>query len=112
MKREKPTMISLDTLLLKAAVEAIKDLVVLTLHPFQIFLKISSAILVEEALLESSNRGNDLRYDVSIDLEEAFKDIQKNVKYTTYKACSSCSGSGAEKVQNLLDVTTVLVEEK
>ena len=45
----------------------------------------------------SSNRGNDLRYDVSIDLEEAYKGIQKNVKYTTYKACSSCSGSGAAK---------------
>ena len=26
----------------------------------------------------SSNRGNDLRYDVSIDLEEAYKGIQKN----------------------------------
>ena len=45
----------------------------------------------------SSNRGNDLRYDVSIDLEEAYKGIQKNVRYTTYKACSSCSGSGAAK---------------
>ena len=45
----------------------------------------------------SSNRGNDLRYDVSIDLEEAYKGIQKNVKYTTYKACSACSGSGAAK---------------
>jgi molecular chaperone DnaJ len=45
----------------------------------------------------SSNRGNDLRYDVNIDLEEAYKGIEKNVKYTTYKACSSCSGSGAAK---------------
>ena len=45
----------------------------------------------------SSNRGNDLRYDVNIDLEEAYKGIEKNVKYTTYKACSSCSGSGASK---------------
>ena len=45
----------------------------------------------------TSNRGNDLRYDVSIDLEEAYKGIQKNIKYTTYKSCSSCSGSGAEK---------------
>ena len=48
----------------------------------------------------SSNRGNDLRYDVSIDLEEAYRGIQKNVKYTTYKACSSCSGSGAAKGSN------------
>ena len=45
----------------------------------------------------SSNRGNDLRYDVSIDLEEAYKGIQKNVRYTTYKSCSTCSGSGAAK---------------
>ena len=45
----------------------------------------------------SSNRGNDLRYDVSINLEEAYKSVEKNVKYTTYKSCSSCSGSGAAK---------------
>ena len=45
----------------------------------------------------SNNRGNDLRYDVSIDLAEAYKGIEKNVKYTTYKSCSSCSGSGAAK---------------
>ncbi len=45
----------------------------------------------------SSNRGNDLRYDVSISLEEAYKGLEKNVKYTTYKKCSSCSGTGAAK---------------
>ena len=45
----------------------------------------------------SSNRGNDLRYDVSISLEDAFKGVEKNVKYTTYKSCLSCSGSGAAK---------------
>jgi molecular chaperone DnaJ len=45
----------------------------------------------------SSNRGNDLRYDVSINLEEAYRGIEKNIRYTTYKSCSSCSGSGAAK---------------
>ena len=45
----------------------------------------------------SSNRGNDLRYDTSISLEEAYKGLEKNVKYTTYKKCSPCSGSGAAK---------------
>ena len=45
----------------------------------------------------SSNRGNDLRYDLSISLEEAYIGLEKNVKYTTYKKCSSCSGSGAAK---------------
>ena len=45
----------------------------------------------------SSNRGNDLRYDISINLEEAYKGIEKNVRYTTYKSCLACSGSGAAK---------------
>ncbi len=45
----------------------------------------------------SSNRGNDLRYDTNISLEEAYKGLEKNVKYTTYKKCPPCSGSGAEK---------------
>ena len=45
----------------------------------------------------SSNRGNDLRYDVNISLEEAYKGLEKNVQYTTYKKCISCSGSGAAK---------------
>ena len=45
----------------------------------------------------SRNRGNDLRYDVSINLEEAYKGIEKNVRYTTYKSCMSCAGSGAAK---------------
>ena len=50
-----------------------------------------------ESSRRSSNRGNDLRYDVSINLEEAYKGLEKNVKYTTYKKCSTCSGSGAAK---------------
>ena len=45
----------------------------------------------------SSNRGNDLRYDVNIKLEEAYKGLEKNVQYTTYKKCVTCSGSGAAK---------------
>jgi len=45
----------------------------------------------------SSNRGNDLRYDVTITLEEAYSGVEKNIKYTTYKKCSDCSGSGAAK---------------
>ena len=45
----------------------------------------------------SSNRGSDLRYDVSISLEEAYKGLERNIKYTTYKKCVSCTGSGAAK---------------
>jgi len=45
----------------------------------------------------ASNRGNDLRYDVNINLEEAYKGLEKNVQYSTLKKCNSCSGSGAAK---------------
>ncbi len=44
----------------------------------------------------SSNRGNDLRYDITISLEEAYNGLNKNINYTTYKKCSRCSGSCAE----------------
>ena len=45
----------------------------------------------------SSNRGNDLRYDLNITLEEAYNGLEKNIRYTTYKKCSECIGSGAAK---------------
>ena len=41
-------------------------------------------------------RGNDLRYDLNISLEDAYKGLEKKVNYTTYKKCVGCSGSGAE----------------
>ena len=45
----------------------------------------------------TSNRGNDLRYDLSVSLEEAYNGLEKNIKYSTYKKCGGCSGSGAAK---------------
>ncbi|MDB9760833.1 molecular chaperone DnaJ [Pelagibacteraceae bacterium] len=44
----------------------------------------------------SGSRGNDLRYDISISLEDAYKGLEKKIDYTTYKKCGGCSGSGAE----------------
>ena len=44
----------------------------------------------------SASRGNDLRYDLSINLEDAYKGLEKKIDYTTYKKCVGCSGSGAE----------------
>ena len=41
-------------------------------------------------------RGNDLRYDVSIDLNDAFTGKEEKINYTTYKKCKTCSGSGAK----------------
>jgi len=44
----------------------------------------------------SNNRGNDLRYDISIDLDDAFTGTEKKINYTTYKKCKTCSGAGSK----------------
>jgi molecular chaperone DnaJ len=41
-------------------------------------------------------RGNDLRYNLEITLEEAFKGKQTTVRVPTMAMCEACSGSGAE----------------
>ena len=45
---------------------------------------------------QSTTRGNDLRYNLEISLEEAFKGKQTNVRVPTLTACESCNGTGAE----------------
>lgn len=42
-------------------------------------------------------RGADLRHNLNISLEDAFKGKQSQVKVTTSVSCESCDGSGAEK---------------
>lgn len=42
-------------------------------------------------------RGSDLRYNLEITLEEAFKGKQQTIKVTTSAMCDSCDGTGAEK---------------
>ena len=44
----------------------------------------------------SGSRGNDLRYDLNINLEDAYKGLERKIDYTTYKKCDGCSGNGAE----------------
>src|SRR5262252_3332927 len=43
-----------------------------------------------------NNRGNDLRYNMEIALEEAFKGKQSTIRVTTLVPCEACTGSGAE----------------
>lgn len=45
----------------------------------------------------SAARGNDLRYNLDITLEDAFKGKQQTIKVTSSGACDVCEGSGAEK---------------
>ncbi|EGT76384.1 Chaperone protein dnaJ [Haemophilus haemolyticus M19107] len=42
-------------------------------------------------------RGEDLRYDLEITLEEAVKGATKDIQINTLVHCDSCGGSGAEK---------------
>tara|TARA_B110000261_G_scaffold127125_1_gene142141 strand:+ start:389 stop:1522 length:1134 start_codon:yes stop_codon:yes gene_type:complete len=44
----------------------------------------------------TGSRGNDLRYDLSVSLEDAYKGLERKIDYTTYKKCGSCNGNGAE----------------
>lgn len=42
-------------------------------------------------------RGSDLRYDISITLEEAFSGCDKEIELRKLDVCETCSGSGAAK---------------
>jgi len=53
-----------------------------------------------------SSRGSDLRYNLSITLEDAFKGKQENINVTTSVACGSCNGSGGEKGTKPITCTT------
>ena len=43
-----------------------------------------------------AQRGNDLRYNLRINLEDAFAGMQKTVNVPTAVSCDSCNGTGAE----------------
>lgn len=45
---------------------------------------------------ERSNRGDDLRYDLTITFEEAFTGIEKQVDIARLATCERCSGNGSE----------------
>ena len=44
----------------------------------------------------TAQRGNDLRYNLRINLEDAFSGLQKTVNVPTAVSCGSCNGTGAE----------------
>ncbi len=43
-----------------------------------------------------AQRGSDLRYNLRVNLEEAFKGVQKTINVPTSVGCDVCKGSGAE----------------
>src|ERR1700704_3391011 len=45
---------------------------------------------------EQTNRGDDLRYDLTISFEEAFTGVEKQIAVGRLTICERCSGNGAE----------------
>lgn len=41
-------------------------------------------------------RGSDLQYTLDIELQDAFKGIEKTIRVPTWESCSTCTGSGAK----------------
>ena len=44
----------------------------------------------------SNNKGSDLRYDLSITLEEAYKGKKEDIKFSTTEKCNTCKGNGSK----------------
>jgi len=44
---------------------------------------------------QQDRAGNDLRYDMNVSLEEAFKGLQKDITITVPVSCGTCDGTGA-----------------
>jgi molecular chaperone DnaJ len=44
----------------------------------------------------SNNRGSDLRYDLSISLEEAYEGKKQDIKFSTTEKCNTCKGNGSK----------------
>ena len=44
----------------------------------------------------SNNRGSDLRYDLSITLEEAYEGKKQDIKFSTTEKCNTCRGNGSK----------------
>lgn len=48
------------------------------------------------AARDHANRGSDLRYNLTISLEEAYQGIKKSVSFRTNVKCDTCNGTGSK----------------
>ena len=46
---------------------------------------------------KSNYRGSDLRYDLTINLEEAYTGKKQDIKFSSSEKCGECSGTGSKK---------------
>lgn len=50
----------------------------------------------QRASARNEMRGSDLRYNIQVDLEEAYKGKQEQIRFTSLVPCSNCSSTGSE----------------
>ena len=48
----------------------------------------------------NNNRGSDLRYDLSISLEESYTGKKQDIKFSTTEKCGTCKGNGSKPGHN------------
>ena len=49
---------------------------------------------------DMNTRGNDLRYDMTISLKEAFTGVKKQIEINTFVSCPKCNGKGGDNVES------------
>lgn len=54
----------------------------------------------------AARQGEDLRYDLEISLVEAFRGVEKEIRYRAPVACKHCGGSGAEPGSSIQTCST------
>lgn len=54
----------------------------------------------------AAQRGSDIRYNLEISLEEAFRGVTEKVSFTIPTACEPCQGSGAQNGEKPSECTT------
>jgi molecular chaperone DnaJ len=54
----------------------------------------------------ASQRGSDIRYNLEISLEEAFRGTTEKITFTIPSTCQTCSGSGSQNGEKSSDCTT------
>ncbi len=60
----------------------------------------------QTAQRSSKIRGSDLKYNLSISLEAAFKGVDKKINFSTEVKCSPCSGKGTKDVNDATNTCT------
>ena len=55
---------------------------------------------------QERERGQDLKYELSVDLREAYLGVKKEISFETLVSCEKCNGTGSEKSQGISNCGT------